>query len=402
MSVISLNRPVAAAQVSAPFKVAAHAGGHNGEVSRQWANRPGDQRFLSLGDLEASVAARAENSRQTVFESDKLIVRADRADADKLEIMTPDGDQLRPTHWSFGQLASLVGAPASYLRKLPAFLTAVNLQHGLMTHDRESVKTYHDETTGELRAATGLDYGRIFDRDVVRAVRMIAGNGTGDTAWKIPGVLDWSTSFYNPFVEPTAQSTTLYASDRDVFMFLVDDTRPFSIGKLPNGDDDLVFRGFYAWNSEVGKTSAGIATFLLRAVCMNRNLWGVENFSEIKIRHSKNGPARFASEARPALETYANASPAGFIAGIQAAKAAIVAKTDDDRAEFLARQKFNAAQVTKILAAVENEEGTKAESVWDFVQGITAVARTIPFADARVDLERKAGALLTKAAKRAA
>jgi hypothetical protein len=35
---------------------------------------------------------------------------------------------------------------------------------------------------------------------------------------------------------------------------------------------------FYCWNSEVGSKTLGIASFYLRAVCMNRNLWGVENF----------------------------------------------------------------------------------------------------------------------------
>jgi len=56
---------------------------------------------------------------------------------------------------------------------------------------------------------------------------------------------------HNPFVEVTKDTTTLYASDRDVFLFLVDDTHPIEAGKLPNGDPDLYFRGFYCWNSEV-------------------------------------------------------------------------------------------------------------------------------------------------------
>jgi hypothetical protein len=41
-------------------------------------------------------------------------------------------------------------------------------------------------------------------------------------------------------------TTTLYASDRDVFLFLVDDTHPIEAGRLPNGDPDLYFRGFCA------------------------------------------------------------------------------------------------------------------------------------------------------------
>ena len=41
----------------------------------------------------------------------------------------------------------------------------------------------------ELRAVTGPDYGRIYDHELVSAVQRIAGNGTGDTRWKVPGVL---------------------------------------------------------------------------------------------------------------------------------------------------------------------------------------------------------------------
>jgi hypothetical protein len=57
-------------------------------------------------------------------------------------------------------------------------------------------------------------------------VQRIAGNGTGDTRWKVPGVLDWSTRIYNPHADVTKDTTTLYASDRDVFLFLVDDLNP--------------------------------------------------------------------------------------------------------------------------------------------------------------------------------
>src|SRR3546814_1933209 len=79
-----------------------------------------------------------------------------------------------PTNWSFGQLCSLVSAPASYLRELPAALAGINLQHGLVAHRAEQVKLYqtHDGRT-ELRAATGPDYGRIFDHELVAAVMKI-------------------------------------------------------------------------------------------------------------------------------------------------------------------------------------------------------------------------------------
>jgi hypothetical protein len=179
-----------------------------------------------------------------------------------------------PTHWSFGQLAALVGAPAAYLRQLPAPLAGINLQYGLTAHRAEQIKTLEvDDGRMELRAVTGPDYGRIYDHELVEAVQRIAGDGVRDTRRKVPGALDWSTGIYNPRVDVTRDTTTLYASDRDVFLFLVDDLNPIEAGRLPDGSPDLYFRGFYCWNSEVGAKTLGMASFYLRAVCQNRNLW---------------------------------------------------------------------------------------------------------------------------------
>ena len=222
----------------------------------------------------------------------------------------------------------------------------------------------------------------------------IAGNGAGDTRWKVPGVLDWSTMTHNPFVEVSKDTTTLYASDRDIFIFLVDDDHPIEAGRLPNGDPDLFFRGFYCWNSEVGSKTLGIASFYLRAVCMNRNIWGAEGFEEISIRHSKFAGNRFAHESAPALENFANSSPAPFMAGIKAARAQIVARTDEDREDFLRKRGFSKPETSKIIAAVLDEDGHPPESIFDFVQGITSMARSKPHQDSRLEFEGKAAKLL--------
>ncbi len=130
--------------------------------------------------------------------------------------MLPGSDvPVAPTHWSFGQLAALVGAPAADLRQLPAPLAGINLQYGLTSRRAEQVKTLEtDDGRVELRAVTGPDYGRIYDHELVTAVQRIAGNGTGDTRWKVPGTLDWRPGTYNPNVDITKDTTTLYASDR--------------------------------------------------------------------------------------------------------------------------------------------------------------------------------------------
>ena len=71
-------------------------------------------------------------------------------------------------------------------------------------------------------------------------------------------------------------------------------------------------------------------------------------------------------------------------------------QTDDDRADFLRKRGFSTAETAKILERVLNEEGRKPESVFDFVQGITAVARDKPHQDARLDMEGRAKKLLDR------
>ena len=385
---------------SGGYKVDISRGERIGRVSSEWFSRPNDERYLSLSELYASVKGRAERSRTRTVESAAIRVEAHRDDPENLALILPDAEApVAPTHWSFGQLASLVSAPAAYLRQLPAPLAGINLQYGLTSHRAEQIKTLEtEEGRTELRAVTGPDYGRIYDHELVAAVQKIAGNGTGDTRWKVPGTLDWSSGVYNPMVDITKDTTTLYASDRDVFLFLVDDMNPIEAGKLPDGSPDLYFRGFYCWNSEVGAKTLGIASFYLRAVCQNRNLWGVEDFQEISIRHSKYAANRFAHEAAPALTRFADSSPRPFVEGIRAARERIVAHSDDDRTDFLRKRGFSKAETARIVETVLAEEGRPPESVFDFVQGITAVARSKPQQDTRLEMEGKAKKLLERAA----
>lgn len=385
-----------------PFKVGNFQKGQNRqEVSRQWASRSPDQRFLSTTELRAAVAARKEAATESVVSARKIEFLAPIPTvADDTNILTvglPNGVEVGATHWAFNQAASLAKAPAGYLRTLPSQIVSDALTHG-MRYNRsgEEVKSY--VIGDELCALTGRDYGRIWDEEVVEAVQIIAGNGTGDTRWKIPGVLDWSNMTYDPNAPVTLDSTTLYASDRDVFMFLVDDRNPIEVGKLPNGEPDMMFRGFYVSNSEVGAGSLRLAAFYLRAVCMNRNLWGVENFSELTMRHSKYAPSRFISEARPALESFANGSERKLIEGVRAAKAAKLAEDQDEAIAFLQAREFSRKKALEILAQGEKEEGAPVRTAWDFAQALTANARDIPNNDDRVGQEMIARRILDKVA----
>lgn len=380
------------------------AGTQNYTVSRQWMSRPDDQKFLSLADLLAHTKAGFEGSTAEIIEGKAVRAVApvpeSMADTQVLNLDVA-GNLTAPTHWSFGQTASLIKAPAGYLRNLPSQIAADCINWGLRNHRTEMLKTYRRiDGSMELRAVTGPDYGRIPDYEVVQAVMDFAGDGTGADGnhWKVPGTMDWGSMRYDPNTPVTKATTTLFASDRDVFLFLVDDLHPIEVGKLANGDPDLMFRGFYVWNSEVGAKTAGIAAFYLRAICCNRILWGVENFQEISIRHTKNAPDKFMAEAMPALESYSDGSVADLMAGVQAAKDAVVAKDEEDALAWLRSEGLNKRQAQAVWDTHIEEEGRAPSSVWDFAQGVTAMARDIPTQDARIDLEKVAGKWLDKAA----
>jgi hypothetical protein len=180
--------PDAARDRAGGYKVDVSRGERIGRVSSEWFSRPADERYLSLSDLYTAVHGRTERSRTRTVDSAAIRVEASRDDAERLApLLTGSDAPIAPTHWSFGQLAGLIGAPAAYLRQLPAPLAGINLQYGLTSHRAEQVKTLEiEDGRVELRAVTGPDYGRIFDHELVAAVQRIAGNGTSDTRWKVP------------------------------------------------------------------------------------------------------------------------------------------------------------------------------------------------------------------------
>jgi len=363
-------------------------------ASRQWASRPDDQRFLSLTELHNTVARGRANSKAAVLSTRQIEVQPANDDQTKgIQIVGPYGGVSTPTHWSFGQLAGLAKAPAGYLRNLPAPIVADCMNYGLrFNRDAEDVgllltKTDSAESNGnfsqiELRAATGPRYGRVWNDDLVAALINKFGDGrTGD--FRVPGE-------FGKQVPITRSNTTIYGSDRDMFVFLADEEHRIEMQNRRNGQPGSLARGFFVWNSEVGSQSVGAAFFLFDYVCMNRIVWGVQEFKEIRLRHTASAPDRWMEEIAPVLIDYSNASAAPIEATIREAQQK---RVDDDLDKFL-KNRFTVSQANAIKAAHEREEGRPIETIWDVVTGTTAYAKTIPHQDDRVFVERAAGKVL--------
>lgn len=346
-------------------------------VSNQWAGRPDDERMLDLYEMRDKVKARTGVSRSEITDNKTLNIYA-AEEGNALVISTPAGPHFM-TNWTFGQLCQAVHAPAGYMRQLPAPLVEANLNHGLKEADREENMIYVNTETKELRAMTSPTYGRIFDLSIVNSI--IRMNEESSNRWVIPAA---SYQHQNP-----RRATTLYCSDRDIFIFLCDPKNPVVV----NGKE--LFRGFFTWNSEVGAKTWGFAQFLYNRVCDNRIIWGAENFQQMIIKHTSGAPERFAREGAPKLLEYANSSARQIEDKILRAQNIRLGKDKEEVTDFLRKMGFTQGLASSVIDTAKDEEGDF-RSAWDIAQGITAKARTIQHTDARVDLERMAGKVLDK------
>lgn len=348
-------------------------------LSRQWAERPDDQRFLSMAALKAHVDARRAASAETRVTDISLAIDADGTD---LLAATPKGTA-KLTHWSFGQLCRLAGAPSEYVRSLPPTLAAPAVAWSLeqRARDRGAVKALVAKDADgaiELRAVTSLTYGRVWDSGVAAALARLEDDG-----WHVPAA---SYSGRDPL-----RATTLYASDRDIFCFFCRQEQ------IDIGGGQAINRGIMAWNSETGSASLGIATFTYDRVCDNRIIWDVKGRTEIRIRHTSGAPYRLVSEIRPALAAYASQSTREVRSTIDAARNCIVGTDRASVEEWMQKRGFTKSQAAQAYVRAERDErnqGLNPRSVFGLVQGVTDYAHEIAHTDARTKLERAAGELL--------
>ena len=374
------------------------------DASRQWASRPDDQRFLTPEDLLDAV----ETRRQRSDEFPNMPVAGLEVDyvqqgpfQGNLFAVDYAGVPAVFSNWSMNQYNSVIGGPnIAWLRDMPAPVAKMALNASLKYRQRiedgEQVKLLvappDGDEPGLLRAVTSPTYGRIWDADVVRTVMYINEDGR----WVVPGVVA-GKGMADQYTEVTKRSTTLYASDRDVWMFLVDEQHPVEI------DGEMYFKGFIVSNSEVGNATFSLKTFLLKQVCMNRIIWGAIQVRELRIRHSRLAPTKFLEGAVPALAAYSNASVRGTVDAVRAAKQISVADDLKGAEAFLRDQGFGVfeSSVIPVLAERAEDVGSNGDptNLWDLVMAGTAYARELVHADTRVAFEQKVGGLLDRYAR---
>lgn len=369
------------------------------QAHREWANRPMDERYLNLIDMLDFMRTEKMISRHDVRPVKSILERLTPGPKGQLAYTNPRNKQLAITNWFFGQLCSRLEAPAGYLRTLTPELVIGCLKDSKAADEQAMIYGSLDK----MKAITSPSYGRIYNYDVVQKLVQLVGDGTGrDTDWRVPGIRKIE-------VPITHENTTLYASDRDMFVFLADERNPIEI---PNVRDSSVprtlARGFFISNSEVGAGTFRISTFLFDEVCENRIVWGAESVRLFKIKHTSRAPLRVIEEAMPYLDQIVQQSPTieqdrikmamndKCAAKFGSATGSIPSKQSqyDDAFDWLGKRMPSQKAAREAITIHEREEGFVPRTRYDMINAATAYAKTIPYQDERVKVEALAGSWL--------
>jgi len=349
---------------------------------REWASRPPDERYASVHALYEAARARRQQLEQRTIETGEF--RTEAVD-DDLAFRESSGRTANLTHWSFGQLATIAGAPPNYLRSLPASIASSAINYGLSRIERAQHQLFVADTAPwTVHAITSPRYARVHHDELAsRVLDLMAEH----PVWHLP--LGYKDGEFGAEKVPSGA----YLGDRDMFLFLVDGNR--DLDDPTDASHAGLFRGFILRNSDVGAAALTLDVFLFRAVCGNHIIWGFQHVVGFRRRH-------VGASIQEAWTT-----------SLDAVRASLDADSADDRAMLLratsqelgptreavldaATQRLELSQKSAAAAyELAERHETNPRSVWGYVQGLTRLSQGTSWQDSRFALDRAASRLLT-------
>lgn len=398
------------------------------QAANEYASRPADERYPSVAALVATALADKQHSAERTYNLKDL-----RAVTDTPYLQTPvvlDGRPGQPdttrtrlmlespkgraafTHYSFGQLARTLGAPAKYLRDLPPTLAADCINHGLTSSPAGTAANLlvrmpngNNRTEPIIRAATSETYGRVWDAELYSALDRQFNQSQG---WTTPPT--W-----------TGEPAGAYRGDRDSFVILVNggsivqdpslrDSSPTydmqaasSTPGATNAPTDGMYRGIMVRNSETGHCSISIEGVLFRYICGNHIIWGAVMDRQFKRRHVGQRITRdVMRELADFAWKYTQRSASQDEAIIRTLITAEVAHTKDAVIDELKKMGATKQQAEDAYATCERTEAASPRSFWGIAQGLTRNSQASGYQDDRLMLDLLAAQVLRRGAKVAA
>ena len=374
-------------------------------ASQQWAVRPADQRFWDLQSLYAATKRYAEESRIKVLSLSQCEVKP-KAGND-LVLCGPEGGEAQFQHYAFGQFSNICQAPASYLRTLPAPLAAQCLNNGLVKVDGTQNLMFHKNGGLHLRCVTSDRYQRIWDYEIAELALALE----EQEGWRVPPArpcglpgVPVKIATQSDVLQHSAHKSLgvrvgdeispagLYASDHDCFIFQVNEDR-----QIDGGNGEMLYRGVFWSNSEVGAARWRATMFLYDSICGNHIVWGAKTLAEISIRHTGEARRMFA-EAMATVTQRSQVSAASDEARIREAKSHLLGQRKEDIITLifgkqlgLSRSECEGAYV--LADRHSDDHHSDPRSAWGFASGVTRLSQS-KYADDRDRMDRSAGRIL--------
>jgi hypothetical protein len=349
---------------------------------REWASRPPDERYASVQALYD--AARARRDRTETRDIVTVDLRTEAVTTDDLVLHETSGRTAALTHWSFGQLATIAGAPPNYLRTLPAAIASNAVNYGLQRQRRERQRLFVERTAPwTVHAMTSQRYARVHHAELAARVLDLM---VLHPAWHLP--LGYKDGEFGAERVPSGA----YLGDRDMFLFLVDGNR--DLDDPTDRTQSGLFRGFILRNSDVGAAALTLDVFLFRLVCGNHIIWGFQHVAGFRRRH-------IGASIEEAWTTSLNNVRAALDADTANDRAALLRSVSRELGPtrdavidaVMQRLDLSQKQAAEAYTVAEAHE-TNPRSVWGYVQGLTRLSQRTPWQDGRFALDRAASRLI--------
>ena len=364
---------------------------------KQWATRPHDERYRSVEDIYYAALAMQESCVEgRPVPRAMLGSRLDVFGVDPVVNLPTFDKPIVFTNYGFGELCRLAGAPASYMSTLSPGTAVACLREGLLKGGGDATNlvplvqvTDASASVYVGRTVRTTSYARVWDAEILK---LLADFTSRNPHWKNPMAYAHRPGKVNGFYSYTSvlEPSGLFLSDRDMFAMLCDEEHPIT---LPDGR--TMFRGLIFRNSEVGESAIWVLAFLYDLVCGNLIIHGFQMIHEIRLRHAgRDVLGQATREIATSALKLSQSSARPLESAIHRALALPMASDEDELVEVLGGRKFKFTEklTRQVIETCKVEEPElNPLSVWGVVQGLTAVAREIPYQDQRRPLEQAAG-----------
>jgi hypothetical protein len=351
-------------------------------AAHEYYRRPADERYESPEALLAHARTQKANSREITYNLKDLAIIPAGTNDGTIRLASPKG-AADFTPWSHGQFCRLVGAPAGYIRTLPAQIAADALNHGITRTTpgttAQLLAERKDDGGVTLRAATSESYGRLWDADLYHPIV----STLCQSGWGLPPTWD-------------GKPAGAYRSDRDSFLILTNGGSIVNDPSVRNGNGQM-YRGLLVRNSEVGAAAVSIQRILYQFVCGNHNLWGAVIDQQYRRRHV--GTRVLYDTVREIGRTareWTNRAASTDEAIIRSLIDLEIAHTQEAVIDELRKLGATQEDAQNAYRRCVNQFDASPRSYWGLAQGLTAMSQDAGYQDERLTLDQLAAKLLTR------